>query len=140
MKKIVKFKNYRFAYSMKLNKDSDNTSGDSVNLTPENGDSTPTEEKTIVFPITIKDERQLFKLSKRIRHSKKSLAGISDDEDDEQDTKGHINFAHSAYDNGIRNIALNNVGKKFLLRRISESEESEIALKRCKSAPSLAEK
>lgn len=125
---------------MKLNKDSsDNTSGDSINLTPENGSSTPIDEKIVVFPITIKDERQLFKLSKRIRDSKKSLAG-SDDEDDKLETKGYINFAHSAYDNGIRNIALNNVGKKFVLRRISESEEIENVLKRCKSAPSLVEK
>lgn len=127
---------------MKLNKNSDNNSNDSINLTPKNGASTPTDDKIVVFPITIKDKRQLFRLSKLIRHSKKNLANISDDDDDEDDDeiKGHINFAHSAYDNGIRNIALNNVGKKFFLRQISESDEFENFVKRSKSAPNLAEK
>ncbi|KAI1732743.1 sugar efflux transporter for intercellular exchange domain-containing protein [Ditylenchus destructor] len=62
----------QFAYSNKLNKEEETISTDSVTLSPviddatNHGDTDSMENKPIVFPITIKDERQLMAMSRRL--------------------------------------------------------------------------
>lgn len=103
---------FRFAYSNKLNKETDETiSTDSVTLTPVEegaaGDAAAEEDTDsigsipIVFPMTIRDERQLFALSRRLASmSNNALAsGIN---------APPVNFNHSFAGTGLSHYPFSN--------------------------------